>query len=302
MQSLASLTADEVNHATKRTLQALSPASLTFYEVSLFEDYSTEAKAAFLAGNYSAIPPRRAQLVISEPARRRVLVAIAPVAPSGDQRVQLREVHDVQPPLTSDEYTLCEKLIVEHPPFCDACLARGIHPSCVRVDTWCVGWFSEDDNPSRRLAEPILYVQRGDERFDTLYAQPLEGFTLRLDLWASPPRVVSFEVDASAPPPPLPTPSMRFPDARGEASRPPLAPLAVSQPAGAGFSLGADGVLQWQRWEGVLSFNAREGLVLSALRYAGRPVAWRLSFAEMGARAPRAFRIGRAVACAASSD
>ena len=148
------------------------------------------------------------------------------------------------------------------------------------MDPWCVGWFSSDDNPNRRLAEPIFYLQRGDPAVDSIYTQPLEGLVLRMDLWAQPPAVVFFD-QSEAPPPPEPVPALRFPDYEGEAQRPALSPLSVTQPEGAGFSLGLDGGLQWQRWRGVVSFTAREGAVLSQLTYDGRPVAWRLSFAEM---------------------
>lgn len=290
--ALASLSADEISHATAALARAMAPAEVTFYEASLHEDFSSEQKEAFFSDGDAALPPRRAHIVASIPARRHVFVAHAPVsADAADQRVIVRVVDNVQAPITGNEYTLTEKLVIEHEPFRAACRARLIDPSDVRVDTWCVGWFSEADNPSRRLAEPILYVQRGDAAHDTLYTQPLEGFILRVDLWATPPAVVAFEcTDGDAPAPPPPVPIMRFPDPAAEALRAPLAPLTVSQPDGAGFALdAATGRLQWQQWSGVLSFNAREGLVLSALTYAGRPVAWRLSFAEMvvpyGARA-----------------
>ena len=146
------------------------------------------------------------------------------------------------------------------------------------VDLWCVGYNGPDDDPSKRLAAPILFVQAGDPAVDSLYTQPLEGIEMRLDLQAR--RVVSFECTEDAPPPPPPEPIMRFPTP-ASATRPPLRPLLVSQPEGGGFELREDGALRWQHWECVVSFNAREGAVVSALRYDARPVAWRLSFAEM---------------------
>ena len=280
MPTIGSLTAAEIAHATAAFARAVAPDVVTFYEVCLHETFTTEQKAAFLSGDAADLP-RRAQITASLPARRCVLVGHAPVGPTdANQRVVVHERSNVQPPFSSAEYALCEKLVVEHEPFRAACRARGIDPRDVRVDTWCVGWHAPEDNPSRRLAEPILYLQHGDAELDTLYAQPLEGFTLRLDLWATPPAVISFDV-ADAPHPPPPIRDLRFPDAAGEAARPPLGPLRTSQPGGPGFHLGADGQLRWQRWEATLAFTPREGAVLLAVRYAGRPVAWRLSFAEM---------------------
>ena len=68
---------------------------------------------------------------------------------------------------------------------------------------------------------------------DNLYARPLEGVRIKLDLWSSPPAVVSF-VDAARVPVPPADPLMNFPSAN--AARPPLAPLLTSQPQGACLS------------------------------------------------------------------
>jgi len=37
---------------------------------------------------------------------------------------------------------------------------------------------------------PMLFVQERPE--DNLYARPLEGIRMKLDLWATPPAVVAF--------------------------------------------------------------------------------------------------------------
>jgi primary-amine oxidase len=59
-----------------------------------------------------------------------------------------------------------------------------------------------------------------------------------------------------------------------------VAPLEIEQPEGVSFEL--DGhALTWQRWSLRLGFNHREGLVLHTLAYAGRPIAHRISLAEM---------------------
>ena len=107
---------------------------------------------------------------------------------------------------------------------------------------------------------------------------------MKLDLWASPPAVVSFH-DAQRVPLPPRDALMNFPSANtappGGRPRPPLKPLLASQPQGASFSLGPGGLLSWQGWQLLIGFTAREGAVLHAVSLQGRPVAWRLSFAEM---------------------
>ena len=279
---LASLSADELAYATSAFAAHVPTSQLTFYEVCLHEEFTSEQKAAILNSNDTVPNLRRARVVASDPQLKRVLEGHAPVSPAhADQRVLIRHLPETQPPVTADEYDLVERLVKEYEPFRVACRARGIDAADVRVDPWCVGWYGPEDDPDRRLAEPILYLQRGDSSVDSLYTQPLEGFTLRVDMWATPPRVISFDIDPDAPPPPMPTPLMRFPDPAGERARPPLPALRVSQPEGIGFELGSDGTLTWQRWAAVVSFTPREGAVLSALKYDGRPVAWRLSFSEM---------------------
>src|SRR3712207_4661735 len=57
-------------------------------------------------------------------------------------------------------------------------------------------------------------------------------------------------------------------------------PLEITQPEGVSFEL--DGhELRWQKWSMRLGFNHREGLVIHRVAYDGRPIAHRMSFAEM---------------------
>jgi primary-amine oxidase len=283
---LASLSASEIEYACRAFSEKRGhPVGLAYYEVTLLEPFSTEQKAAAFRGETGAMPPRRARIVAAEGqgTTRTILEGHAPVDATSPALVFLRERSNVQPPITADEYALCERLVLAHPGFRQACRARGINPSDVRVDPWCVGHSGPEHDPSRRLAEPLLYLQRGDPAVDSLYMQPLEGFDMVIDLWEK--RISSFSASDDAPPPPAPEALMRFPRSAAQVpsqlQRPPLPPLSISQPEGGGFHLGNDGALAWQGWEGVISFTPREGAVLSALKYAGRPVAWRLSFAEM---------------------
>ena len=272
---LSPLSEAEITFAVAQVRAWLSSSSLVFFELDLLESITSAAKDQVLRGRWEALPPRRAQVVAADPPSRRVLVGDVAVSPGG-AAPNLEARSRVQPCMTADEYTLVERLVVTHPPFIAACAARGIAPEHVRVDAWCAGWYSADDDPERRLAVPMLFVQERDE--DNLYARPLEGIRFKLDLWASPPSVVSFADVARVPVPPV-DPLMNFPTTSSE--RPPLTPLHTAQPDGASFSLGADGLLSWQGWQLAVGFTAREGAVLRALTLNARPVAWRLSFAEM---------------------
>ena len=73
MSRLASLTTDEIEYSTRAFAAATAPAILTFYEVSLYEPYSSEEKAAalLLPNGAASLPPRRAKVIAGEPQQRR---------------------------------------------------------------------------------------------------------------------------------------------------------------------------------------------------------------------------------------
>jgi primary-amine oxidase len=63
-----------------------------------------------------------------------------------------------------------------------------------------------------------------------------------------------------------------------------LKPLNVVQPEGASFNVqqqGTSSVLSWQKWNLRVGFNQREGMVLYDVRYADRPLFYRLSLSDM---------------------
>lgn len=76
----------------------------------------------------------------------------------------------------------------------------------------------------------------------------------------------------------------------GKATRDALKPLHIAQPQGVSFSMNGS-ELEWQKWKMHVSFNGREGLVLSTVTYDDeqnggasvekRGVMYRMSLAEM---------------------
>ncbi len=63
-----------------------------------------------------------------------------------------------------------------------------------------------------------------------------------------------------------------------------IKPLTITQPEGPSFSLEGNR-MQWQNWDFVIGFNAREGLVIHDVRYVdggrARPILYRASLTEM---------------------
>lgn len=60
-----------------------------------------------------------------------------------------------------------------------------------------------------------------------------------------------------------------------------LKPLQVIQPEGTSYSIDAENVIKWQKWQFRVCFNYREGLLLRDIRYEGRPIFYRISLSEM---------------------
>lgn len=59
-----------------------------------------------------------------------------------------------------------------------------------------------------------------------------------------------------------------------------LKPLRVVQPQGASFTINGDAI-KWQKWEMLVGFNYREGMVLYEVSYDGRPLFYRVSLSDM---------------------
>ena len=59
-----------------------------------------------------------------------------------------------------------------------------------------------------------------------------------------------------------------------------LKPIEITQPEGPSFTVDGHAVT-WQRWQLRIGFTPREGLVLHEVGYAGRPIVYRASLAEM---------------------
>jgi primary-amine oxidase len=195
-----------------------------------------------------------------------------------------------QPNMTVDEWHECDEMLRAHPAVAEALARRGITDmSRVLADMWAYGAALVPERyQGRRIGWCDLWF-RGSERGNP-YAHHVTGLHPVVDL--NEMTLLELEDIGDAGHRPAVT-GEYLPDLLPTRLRE-VAPLLVSQPEGAGFAL--DGrLLRWQDWQLRIGFNHREGLVLHQVAFRDRsrsdggraeegrlrPVAYRLSFAEM---------------------
>jgi primary-amine oxidase len=184
-----------------------------------------------------------------------------------------------QPTMCLDEQIECERAVLASEEF-RAALERqyGVSDtSLVMVDIWSAGNYGSEEDRTRRLARPLCFL-RADPG-DNGYARPIEGIRPVVDLnlmqvirveefgtWPLPPGQGNYAAD-------------RVPNQRTD-----IKPLEITQPSGPGFALEGRR-LEWQNWNLVVGFNAREGLTIHDVRYTDkgkrRPILYRASLTEM---------------------
>ncbi|RZC73228.1 hypothetical protein C5167_048706 [Papaver somniferum] len=247
---------------------------------------------AFLPGK---LPARRARLVVYNKQSNETSVWIVELTevhaatrggPNRGKVISSQVIPDVQPPMDAVEYAECEAVVKDFPPFQEAMKKRGIEDmDLVMVDPWCVGYYSDGDAPSRRLAKPLIFCRtESDCPMENGYARPVEGIYVLVDMQNMV--VIEFEDRKLVPLPPVdPLRNYTAGDTRGGVDRSDVKPLQIIQPEGPSFRVDGQFV-EWQKWNFRVGFTPREGLVIYSIAYtdgsAGRrPVAHRLSFVEM---------------------
>ncbi|BBH03768.1 Copper amine oxidase family protein [Prunus dulcis] len=192
----------------------------------------------------------------------------------------------MQPLEDAVEYAECEAVVKDFPPFREAMKKRGIEDmDLVMVDAWCVGYHSDADAPSQRLAKPLIFCRtESDCPMENGYARPVEGIYVLVDMQNMV--VVEFEDRKLVPLPPAdPLRNYTPGETRGGVDRSDVKPLQILQPEGPSFRVNGYFV-EWQKWNFRIGFTPREGLVIYSVAYVDgsrgrRPVAHRLSFVEM---------------------
>jgi primary-amine oxidase len=184
----------------------------------------------------------------------------------------------VQPPVMVEEWLANADQVKADPGFRAALARRGITDlSQVQVDPWPASNFGLDiDASGRRLARGVAFLLDGPG--SNPYARPVENLVALLDRDTGEViEVIDGEVI------PVPAERGRY-DAASVAAPRQLAPLAIIQPEGPGFTVD-DGCLRWGPWQLRVSMHPIEGLVLHEVCYLDgdrvRPVLYRASMAEM---------------------
>lgn len=228
---------------------------------------------------------RRALIVVRESRERTTYEAV--VSLSAEQVVSWQAVPGAQPSVSFDEFLAAEQAIRSDPDWQAAMRRRGVSDfTLTMVDPWSAGYYSAEDDPSRRLIRALSWVR--SDPSDNGYARPVENLLTLFDL----DRMQVIRVDDYGAVPLPPRPGNYDPERIRNAENVPhfqgtrdgLRPVEISQPEGVSFSVQGHEV-RWQKWRFRIGFSAREGLILHMLAYEDRgrlrPILHRASLAEM---------------------
>ena len=195
----------------------------------------------------------------------------------GDAVTAWDHVPDGQPNMTVDEFAECDGVLRSHPKVIEALAKRGITDmDRVLIDTWAYGaHLVPEQHRGGRIGWVDVWYRH--EPGSSPYANPVTGLHFVVDL--NRMELLEVEDDRRVDEPrtmgeyvPHLVPGLQLRDD--------LKPIEVVQPEGPSFTLDGNHV-SWQKWALRVGFNHREGMVIHTLAYDGRPVAHRMSFAEM---------------------
>ncbi len=184
-----------------------------------------------------------------------------------------------QPTLSIDEQVECEQAVMASPLF-KAALEKhyGItDTSLLMVDIWSAGYYGDPADSGQRLTRPLCFLRTAPG--ENGYAHPIEGIRPIVDL--NTMTVLRVEEYGEWPLPPAPG---HYSAETVRSFRTDLKPLVITQPDGPSFVMDGNQI-QWQKWNLVIGFNAREGLTLHHIRYQDgdkeRSILYRASLTEM---------------------
>jgi primary-amine oxidase len=185
-----------------------------------------------------------------------------------------------QPSIIYEEFLASEEAAKADPRFRAALAKRGITEQDlprVRLDAWTAGYFAIPDEEHRRLLRTSVHYQLDpDDENENSYAHPIFGLHAVIDLNTMEVlRVDDFGVV------PIPQQQANYLPKDVGPMRDDLKPIEISQPEGASFTVEDDYRVKWQKWEFLVGFSPREGLILSHIFYDGRPLFRSLRLAEM---------------------
>lgn len=185
-----------------------------------------------------------------------------------------------QPSIIFEEFFAAEEAIRADPRFQAALERRGITEADlqrVRIDPWSAGNYGSEDEDARRvLRTTVHYLLDESDPEENTYAHPIAGLHAVLDL--NTMQVVRVDDFGAVPIPQRP--GNYLPRDIG-APRSGLKPLQIEQPEGTSFSVEDGYRVRWQKWEFLVGFSPREGLILYRIFYDGHPLFRSLRLAEM---------------------
>jgi primary-amine oxidase len=240
-------------------------------------DLAEPHKDALLAWEQGGeTPPREAEVVLLDRGRAETVEAVVSLDSGVVSRWHVRD--DVQPMAVVSELMEAEELLRLHPEFQAVLARRGVtDPDQIQVDAWPAGHFGQAEESERRLARCVAFVKPAAG--DNEWAHPVDGVIALVDL--NTLEVLRIEDHGVVP---VPAESGNFDVAAGAPLRADIAPLEITQPQGAGFTVEGR-VVSWQRWQLHVGFTAREGLVLNRVSYEDggrrRSIMHRASVSEM---------------------
>jgi len=183
-------------------------------------------------------------------------------------------VPSARPMIQAEEFLQIEATVKADPGFQAACAKRGITDvSLVCVDPWTAGNFGVPGEEGRHVAHTFCWLKSSPN--DNLYAHPIEGLNAVVDIKTMEVmRIDDYGVM------PVPTEDVNYEADFQDGFRDDLKPIDVVQPEGVSFAMEGRRI-RWHDWDMVIGFNGREGLTLHDIQYAGRPLFYRVSIAEM---------------------
>ncbi|MEL6998101.1 MAG: primary-amine oxidase [Pseudomonadota bacterium] len=270
MHPLEPLTAAEISAAAALVRADMSDGEgeLRFEGIELLEPSKTEVRA-FKPGD--AIP-RAARVSVYRTGR--VGVWRYKVSLTENRLLDKEVIPTARPIVQPEEFLTIEGVVKEHPDFIAACAKRGITDmELVCVDPWSAGSFGGDDEEGRHISHTFAWIRSHPD--DNLYAHPIEGINAVVDIKTL--EVLRVDDHGVVP---VPTQDSNYTPDPDTPPRDDLKSIDVTQPNGVSFAMEGRRI-NWHDWSIVIGFNAREGLTLHDISYAGRPVCYRASIAEM---------------------
>ncbi len=185
-----------------------------------------------------------------------------------------------QPSIIFEEFFAAEDAVKADARFRAALERRGIAEADlhrVRVDPWSAGNYGNpDEDASRVLRTTAHYLLDAGDPEENTYAHQIAGLHAVLDLnTMEVVRVDDFGVV------PIPQKQGNYLPKDVGPLRTDLKSIEITQSQGPSFTVEDGYRVRWQKWDFIVGFSPREGLVLYHIYYGGRPLFRSLRLAEM---------------------